>query len=145
MAVEYLKKALKTATADQEDVSRNVADILRQIEEGGEAIARDFGRRFDKWEGDLLLSASQRSAAGARLPERVKADIAFAHEQVKAFAEAQLDSIGEFRTELCDGLTAGQKLVPMTAAGCYVPGGRYAHVASAIMSVTRNAKRPSWP
>jgi sulfopropanediol 3-dehydrogenase len=33
------------------------------------------------------------------------------------------------------GLIAGQKLIPVNTAGCYVPGGRYAHAASAIMSV----------
>ena len=27
------------------------------------------------------------------------------------------------------------KLIPIETAGCYVPGGRYAHVASAVMSV----------
>ena len=31
---------------------------------------------------------------------------------------------------------AGQKLVPVNTAGCYIPGGRYAHIASAVMSVT---------
>ena len=31
---------------------------------------------------------------------------------------------------------AGQKLIPVNTAGCYVPAGRYAHIASAVMSVT---------
>ena len=34
------------------------------------------------------------------------------------------------------GLMAGQKAIPVDAAGCYVPGGRYSHIASAIMTVT---------
>jgi len=42
----------------------------------------------------------------------------------------------EFETELSPGLVAGQRLIPVGTAGCYVPGGRYAHIASAIMSVT---------
>src|SRR6185437_16927699 len=33
------------------------------------------------------------------------------------------------------GLTAGQRLVPVNVAGCYVPTGRYAHIASAYMSI----------
>jgi len=41
----------------------------------------------------------------------------------------------EFEVLLRDGLLAGQRIVPVTTAGCYVPGGRYAHAASAIMSV----------
>ncbi|MDG1029779.1 MAG: histidinol dehydrogenase, partial [Alphaproteobacteria bacterium] len=54
---------------------------------------------------------------------------------VTKFAEAQKASIQEFETELSPGLWAGQKLIPIETAGCYVPGGRYAHVASAIMSI----------
>src|SRR5947209_9992823 len=33
------------------------------------------------------------------------------------------------------GIHAGQKLVPVDVAGCYVPTGRYAHIASAYMSI----------
>src|SRR6185437_12725440 len=33
------------------------------------------------------------------------------------------------------GLTAGQRLIPVNVAGCYVPTGRYAHIASAYMSI----------
>ncbi len=38
--------------------------------------------------------------------------------------------------EIVPGLIAGQKAIPVRAAGCYVPGGRYSHIASAIMTVT---------
>ena len=87
--------------------------MLREIEQGGETIALDFSRRFDEWDGEPLVSPAARREAARLLPERIKADIAFAHRQVKAFAEAQRASIGEFQTELRNGLTAGQKLVPM--------------------------------
>jgi sulfopropanediol 3-dehydrogenase len=62
-------------------------------------------------------------------------DIRFAYDRVSGFAEAQLASMREFDTELSPGLVAGQRLIPVDTAGCYVPGGRYAHIASAIMSV----------
>ena len=55
---------------------------------------------------------------------------------MQKFAEAQKASISAFETELSPGLWAGQKLIPIDTAGCYVPGGRYAHVASAVMSIT---------
>ncbi|MEC9152735.1 MAG: histidinol dehydrogenase, partial [Pseudomonadota bacterium] len=54
----------------------------------------------------------------------------------RLFAEKQKDSMQPFETELSPGLWAGQRLIPVNTAGCYVPGGRYAHVASAIMSIT---------
>jgi sulfopropanediol 3-dehydrogenase len=54
---------------------------------------------------------------------------------VRDFAKAQRESIRDFQVELAPGLVAGQKLVPCNVAGCYVPSGRYAHIASAYMSI----------
>jgi sulfopropanediol 3-dehydrogenase len=62
-------------------------------------------------------------------------DIEFATAQVRRFADAQRASIHEFAVELRPGLIAGQRLVPINVAGCYVPTGRYAHIASAYMSI----------
>jgi len=56
--------------------------------------------------------------------------------QVRAFAEKQKASLLGFEADIGEGVTAGQKVLPMTTAGCYAPGGRYSHIASAIMSVT---------
>ena len=42
----------------------------------------------------------------------------------------------DVETEIVPGLIAGQRAIPVRAAGCYVPGGRYSHIASAIMTVT---------
>lgn len=56
--------------------------------------------------------------------------------QVKAFAQAQVGSISSFERELYPGVRTGQRVVPVQCAGCYVPGGRFSHVSSAIMSVT---------
>jgi histidinol dehydrogenase len=44
--------------------------------------------------------------------------------------------VADFEVEVVPGLIAGQKAIPVNAAGCYVPGGRYSHIASAIMTVT---------
>jgi sulfopropanediol 3-dehydrogenase len=69
------------------------------------------------------------------IPQRLKDDIRYAHDHVSAFARKQKESHVEFETELSPGVFAGQRLIPVTTAGAYVPGGRYAHVASAIMSI----------
>jgi len=65
----------------------------------------------------------------------VKRDIDFATAQVRRFALAQRESLREFSLELQPGLTVGQRLIPVNVAGCYVPTGRYAHIASAYMSI----------
>jgi sulfopropanediol 3-dehydrogenase len=54
---------------------------------------------------------------------------------VRGFAEKQREALIDFEVELSPGLFAGQKQIPVQTAGCYVPGGRYAHIASAVMSV----------
>jgi sulfopropanediol 3-dehydrogenase len=136
MAVQFLKKATKTSATGEDDTRSVVAKMLREIESGGEECARDYARRFDQWDGSIVVSRESIKQAAARVPAKLQDDIRFAHERVRMFAEHQRASLTEFETELSPGLVAGQKLVPVSTAGCYVPGGRYAHIASAIMSVT---------
>ena len=135
MTIDYYKKATKNASTGYGQTQETVSRMLAEIEAEGEAKAKEYCRQLDGWEGDVVVSREQIDAAKAKVPEQLKADIQFAYERVSRFAAAQRDSIKEFETELSPGLFAGQKLIPMETAGCYVPGGRYAHIASAIMSV----------
>ena len=136
MSVRYLKKAEKTAATGEQDVRDLVQNILNEIEQGGDDKAREYAEKFDKWTGDIVVSKEDIAAAAEQVSPQLKADIRFAHEQVRTFAEAQRAAIKDTSVELRPGLTAGHRNIPMSAAGCYVPGGRYSHVASAIMSVT---------
>ncbi|MEM9049273.1 MAG: histidinol dehydrogenase [Pseudomonadota bacterium] len=136
MAREYLKKAVLTATSDASDTQEIVRGILADIEARGDAGALEYAAKFDKYEGEILLSDAAVAAAEAQVPEKLKADIRFSHANVRRFAEAQKDTVKDFEIEVVPGLVAGQKAIPVAAAGCYVPGGRYAHIASAIMTVT---------
>lgn len=136
MAIEYLKKATKTSATGEDETRKIVADMLAEIEAGGEDVARAYGQKLDGWDGDIVVGAEAIEAAASKVPDQLKDDLKFAYDRIRGFAEKQRESIGEFETELSPGLWAGQKLIPMQAAGCYVPGGRYAHVASAIMSIT---------
>jgi sulfopropanediol 3-dehydrogenase len=136
MAVEYLKKASKTAATGEGDTRRIVSEMLADIEAGGEDRVRHYASSLDGWTGDIVVSRDEIAAAAEKVPQRLRDDLQFAYERVRKFAEAQRASLTEFETELSPGLFAGQKLIPVTTAGCYIPGGRYSHVASAIMSVT---------
>lgn len=133
---EYLKTASRTAEEDHADVSVAVRALLDEVAQGGEAAATELAKRFDKWDGPIVATRADIDAAKANLPEQVKKDIQFAHANVKRFALAQRETIVDTQVEIMPGLIAGQKQIPVNAAGCYVPGGRYAHIASAIMTVT---------
>jgi len=136
MAREYLKKATLTAKSDASEVHETVKTILADIEAGGDAKAMEYAARFDRYEGNVLMTPEEIEAACALVPEKLKADIRFAHDNVKRFAEKQKSTMSDMEIEIVPGLIAGQKAIPVDAAGCYVPGGRYSHIASAIMTVT---------
>ncbi len=136
MTREYLKKAPLTSRSDASDVHETVKAILADIEAGGDATARDYAARFDKYVGNIILTPEEIEAATALVSEKLKADIRFAHDNVRRFAEAQKATLRSVEMEIVPGFVAGQKAIPVDTAGCYVPGGRYSHIASAIMTVT---------
>lgn len=136
MAVTYLKKAGMTAETAQTDVRATVAEMLGTLRTGGDAAAQAYAEKLDGWAGPALATADQIAAASARVPERLKDDIRFAHDNIRRFAEMQRGTIQDAEMEVRPGFIAGQKHIPVNAAGCYVPGGRYSHVASALMTIT---------
>lgn len=136
MARDYLKKATLTAQSDASNVHDIVRGILNDIEEGGDAKAIEYAQKFDKYDGNVILTPEEIAAACELVPQKLKEDIQFAHENVRRFAEAQKATVSDVEHEVVPGLIAGQKAIPVDAAGCYVPGGRYSHIASAIMTVT---------
>jgi sulfopropanediol 3-dehydrogenase len=135
MAIEYLKKAAKTPETDTAEARRVVDEMLADIRARGEQAVRDYARKLDKWDGPIVVSPEEVEKRTTDIPAAIKRDIEFAASQVRRFAEAQRKSMQEFTVQLNDGLTAGQRLIPVNVAGCYVPTGRYAHIASAYMSI----------
>ncbi len=136
MAIEYLKKANRKAETGQQDLHDTVQKLLSEIEAGGEDSVRHYAKKFDSWEGDIIVSEETVQSAATALPDKLKDDIRFAQDNIRRFAEAQRSTIRECDLEIVPGLIAGQRQIPVSAAGCYVPGGRYSHIASAIMTVT---------
>lgn len=136
MTREYLKKATRTSRSDASDVRETVRTILDDIEAGGDAKAMEYAAKFDKYDGNVILTRDEIQAAAAKVPQKLRDDIRFAHDNVRRFAELQKSTVADVQMEVVPGLIAGQKAIPVDAAGCYVPGGRYSHIASAIMTVT---------
>ena len=135
MTTEYLKKANPPQATIDAATGETVQRMLAEIKAEGCAAVERYARELDGYKGKILLSEADIAESVKRVPVTVRQDIAFAHQRVRDFAQRQRDSLGEFEVELMSGLIAGQKLIPVNTAGCYVPGGRYAHAASAIMSV----------
>ena len=133
--IEYLKRGAKTPETETGHARQVAGDMLADIEARGEAAVRDYAAKLDNWRGEIVVTSADIERRTRDIPSSVKHDIEFATAQVRKFAVAQRESIREFATELQPGLFAGQRLVPVDVAGCYVPTGRYAHIASAYMSI----------
>ena len=132
----YLKKAELTPKSNASEVHETVKNILADIEAGGDEKAKEYASKFDQYQGNIILTDDEIQVASDLVPEKLKNDIEFAHDNVKRFAERQKETLKNTEIEIHPGFVTGQKVIPVDAAGCYVPGGRYSHIASAIMTVT---------
>lgn len=135
----YLKQAAIPSddleNSADEKIRAVVKDLLGDIRRRRETAVVELAARFDKWTRDIVVGPAELERLVAQVPPSVREDIRFAHQQIFGFAVKQRESMQEFDVELHPGVTLGQRLVPCQCAGCYVPGGRFAHAASALMSV----------
>jgi len=132
--MRYLKRANAQSLAVPDDTA-TVQAMLHRIRSDGEDAVREYAKMLDNWSDDFILSDKKRYQLIDRVTENTKADIQIAWQQICRFAEAQKASLTEVKIETEPGVTLGHRLVPVQTVGCYVPGGRYAHAASALMSI----------
>ncbi|PVM71677.1 histidinol dehydrogenase [Caulobacter radicis] len=123
------------ANADRA-VRETVEGILADVAARGDAAVRDLSVKFDGWDRESYrLSPAEIQACIDQLSARDLADIEFAQAQVKNFAQKQRETLLDLEVETLPGVVLGHKHIPVGAAGCYVPGGKYPLLASAHMSV----------
>jgi sulfopropanediol 3-dehydrogenase len=135
---EWLKKAVTNEIRLDADrkVRQTVETILSDIEKRGDVAVRELSINFDNWDReDYRLSQDEIDRCVESLDKRAIADIEFAQKQVRNFAQEQRKAIQDIEVETVPGVVLGHKNVPVNAAGCYVPGGKYPLLASAHMSV----------
>ncbi|MBI1202951.1 MAG: histidinol dehydrogenase [Rhodopseudomonas sp.] len=134
----HLKRGMDAGAIEDADakVRQTVESILAEVKTKGDQAIRDLSKKFDKWEPkDFRLTPAEIEAAIAKVSKRDLEDIKFAQAQVRNFAQKQRDSMQDVEVETLPGVVLGHKHVPVSAIGCYVPGGRYPMVASAHMSI----------
>ncbi len=135
MSIQYLKQAAKSPESGTGTARAVVEEMLAAIATHGEQAVRDYAAKLDHWTGPIVMTSQEIEYRTSVIPPAVRRDIDFATERVRCFAVAQRESTQEFAVELQPGLVAGQRLIPVNVAGCYVPTGRYAHIASAYMAI----------
>ncbi|NNE52745.1 MAG: histidinol dehydrogenase [Sulfitobacter sp.] len=138
MTITYLKRGKSDAERSDEDARTReaVEATLKDIEARGDAAVRELSEKFDSYSPPAFrLSPSEIDALIAKVTPREMADLKYAQENVRRFAQAQRDSMLDIEVEMQPGVILGHKNIPVQSVGCYVPGGKFPMVASAHMSV----------
>mgnify|MGYP002700432362 FL=1 len=138
MTIRQLKTARSEADrADDDTKVRAIVEAgLKDIETRGDMAVREMSEKFDNYSpASYKLSLAEIEDLMAQVSDRDMADLKFAQEQVRNFAQAQRDSMLDIEVEPMPGVILGHKNIPVQSVGCYVPGGKFPMVASAHMSV----------
>ena len=138
MTITHLKRGKPEADRAEDDAKTAsiVSGTLKDIEQRGDAAVRDLAKKFDNYDRESYrLSDDDIAAIIAKVSVEDMADIQFAQEQVRNFAQAQRDSMLDIEIEPLPGVILGHKNIAVQSVGCYVPGGKFPMVASAHMSV----------
>ena len=134
--VTRIKAPARNAASDNSPVATTVKAILADVAARGDAAVRDYAKKFDNSDLEVLeVSMAEREAAVAALDPQTRADTQFAIDNVTAFAKAQLGTILPLEVEILPGVHLGHRVIPIDRVGCYVPGGRYPLLSAPVMTI----------
>lgn len=134
--VRYLKQAAPASRQDNRELVERVREMIADIERDGDQAVRKYAAQLDGWtRSEFRVSQDEIAAARNALSVTFKEDFAYCKKQVTEFAKRQRDSLSEFEAQFGNGITLGQKIIPIEVVGCYIPGGKYPLISAAIMSV----------
>ncbi|MDR0889731.1 MAG: histidinol dehydrogenase [Oscillospiraceae bacterium] len=115
------------------NVERQVAEILEDVRENGDAALLAYSRRFDcPHLASTEVLPEEIEAACARISPDFMETLRQAKENITAYHEMQLRE--GFRMEKADGVILGQRVMPIEKIGIYVPGGTASYPSTVLMN-----------
>lgn len=134
--ISRVKAPARDAISDNSPVEALVKDIIADVAARGDEAVRDYAKKFDSSDLEVLeVSHEDREAAVAKLDRQTRADTQFAIDNVTAFAKAQLGTMLPLEIETLPGVHLGHRVIPIDRVGCYVPGGRYPLLSAPVMTI----------
>lgn len=113
----------------------SVEEIAREVKNQGDEAIRKYTKQFDAvdLEAFLISETEIKNAYCAIDSETIKA-IKKSIKNVKKFSERQLKCLKKLKTKI-DGNELGHKIITIEKVGCYIPGGNYPLLSSAVMTI----------
>ena len=131
-----LEQLLAFETAQDDQIDKVVADILRDVKTRGDEAVLEYTRRFDRLNAEgmreLELSKAELEIALESLPKAQRDALETAALRVRAYHEKQLLSSWTYTED--DGTLLGQQVSALDRVGLYVPGGKAAYPSSVLMN-----------
>jgi sulfopropanediol 3-dehydrogenase len=118
-------------------VISTVSAMLSDIEQNGRAAVRRYAEQLDGWTGgeDFEIPADQIGVLTAQLPQNLREALDAGAERTRRFASMQRAHLHDFEEEVIPGVVCGQRYVPVSNVGAYLPAGRFPLLASAFMTI----------
>ena len=115
-------------------IRRDAARIVRDVARRGDAAVRDWTRRLDgrSVNGRFALTRREIERGWSATPRPVRQAIRTALRHVEKVAEQQRPRA--FSLVVTPGVRVEQRVAPLRAIGCYVPGGRHPLVSTLLMT-----------
>ncbi len=134
--IQHLKEPKRDTASGTAAVEATVKAVLADVRERGDAAVRDYSIKFDRSDLDRFeVTPAERERAVEALDPQTREDTEFAIERVRAFAQAQLETIRPLEFEALPGLRLGHRVIPIRTIGAYVPGGRYPILSAPVMTI----------
>ena len=117
-----------------EDVTRDVADILNEVKLRGDAAVAEYTAEFDRHTlgDDWRIGPEACREAFDALAPTLRAALELAAERIRVYHQDQLPKPRDFTD--AQNVRMGARWRPVDAAGLYVPGGRAAYPSSLLMN-----------
>jgi len=131
----YIKKASTVTLEEERELYEYVRNIISNVRTAGDAALHNLSVKFDKIDRQNFRISAEEVEATKVVPTELRKMIDFTIQQVRNFARKQMDCYRNFEVEDFPGAIIGQRIIPISSVGCYIPGGRYPLVSSPIMCI----------
>ena len=112
--IRHVKAPSRSSGRDHAPVQVLVAKIIADVRDHGDKAVRDYALQFDRSDLESFeVTAPERAAAVAALDPQTRADTQFAIDNVRRFAQAQLNTILPLEVEPLPGLHLGHRVIPV--------------------------------
>lgn len=114
----------------------SVEEIVKDVQLNGDEAVKKYSKQFDGLDLDtFLITQEEIKNAYLKVDKQTIKAIQKSIENVKKFSQKQLKCLKPLKVKI-DSNELGHKIIPLEYVGCYIPGGNYPLLSSAIMTIT---------